>query len=202
MGTRVSVGSVDISLESGRGTVRDLVVANPEGFSREEMFRLAEITVDVDVKSLNKDPIVIDEVTVSAPQVRVEMNAQAQTNVGKVKSAVDQYQSASAPKERKQDSGFEKRFVIRRFVFEEGTVEVDATAMEVDAVDAELPPVRLSDVGGARGDTPDGIGKTVSRAFLGAVGNVVAQQVQARAAEAAKQKASDAAKKALGKLLD
>jgi uncharacterized protein involved in outer membrane biogenesis len=202
LGTKVSVGSVDISLKSGRGTIRGVSVDNPDGFSSGEMFKLGEITVDIDVKSLNRDPITIDEVTIAAPEVHVEMNEQAQTNVSIVKSAADKYQSASRSQEKKQDGGFEKRFIIEKFVFEEGTVDVDATAMGVEAVDLELPAVRLNNVGGPNGDTPDGIGKTVSRAFLGAVTNVVTSEVKKRATDKAKQEATDAAKKKLGELLE
>lgn len=201
MGTRVSVGSVDISLKSGRGTIRDVEVANPDGFSSGELFKLAEITVDIDVKSLNRDPIVIDAVTISAPYVLVEANERAQTNVGVVKSAVEKYQTASVPKEQKQDGGFEKRLIIEKFVFEEGTVDLDATAMGVERVDLELPPIRLNDVGGPNGGTPDAIGKTVTRAFLAAVTDVVADEVRGRAKEELKKKANDEAKNALGDLL-
>lgn len=201
LGTKVSVGSVDISLKTGRGTIRDVAVANPKGFSSKEMFTLGEITVDIDVKSLNRDPVVVDEITISAPEVLVEMNAQAQTNVSVVKSAADAYQSASPSKERKEDSGFEKRFVIEKFAFEKGTVDVDATAMGVEPAQLVLPPVRLSRVGGTQGDSPDGIAKTVSRAFLGAVSDVVANEVKRRATDKAKEEAGKEAKKAIDNLL-
>jgi hypothetical protein len=202
MGTEVSVGSVHISLKSGRGTIRDVTVANPDGFSSHDLFKLKEITLDIDVASINKDPIVIDEVTIAAPEVRVELNASGQSNVAVIKSNVDKYQSSTVPVERKEGGGFEKRFVIEKFVFEEGTVELDATALGVEAEALELPPVRMSDVGGPHGDTPDGIGKTVSRAFLGAVANVVTQEVKARAMEKAKQEAGDAAKKIIDKVFN
>lgn len=202
MGTEVSVGSVHISLKSGRGTIRDVTVANPDGFSSRDLFKLKEITLDIDVASINKDPIVIDEVTIAAPEVRVEVNANAQTNVAVIKSNVDKYQSSTVPVERKEGGGFEKRFLIEKLVFEEGTVEIDATALGVEAEALELPPVRMSNVGGPHGDTPDGIGKTVSRAFLGEVTDVVTQEVKARAMEKAKQEAGDAAKKIIDKVFN
>ncbi len=201
LGTRVSVGSVDISLKTGRGTIRDLAVANPKGFSSNDMFTLGEITVDIDVMSINRDPIVVDEITITEPHVRVEMNEQASTNVGVVKSTVDTYQTASAPKGKKEDSGFEKRIVIRKFAFEKGVVDVDAASLGVEETGLALPPVRMSNVGGAKGERPDGIAKAVSRAFLGAVMDVVADEVKSRATDKAKQEATEAAKKKLGDLL-
>ena len=38
-GTKVTVGSVDISLKSGRGTIHDLRVANPDGFSHDSVVK-------------------------------------------------------------------------------------------------------------------------------------------------------------------
>lgn len=202
LGTRVGVGSVDISLKSGRGTIRGVAVANPDGFSSNHMFELGEITIDIDVRSLNRDPIVVDQVTISAPVVRAEMNEQAATNIGTVKSTVEKYQSASVPRGRKEDAGFEKRVVIERFVFEEGVVSLDAAALGIEARDLKLPAVRLSNVGGPQGDTPDAIAKTVSRAFLGAAAKVVAEEAKGRATDKAKEKATDKAKKAIGDILN
>lgn len=203
MGTRVSVGSVDISLKTGRGTIRDVEVANPDGFSSGDLLKLTEITVDIDVKSLNRDPIVIDEVTISAPQVYAEVNAQAQSNVAAVRSAVEKHRTASVPPEQKQDGGFEKRLIIEKFVFEEGTVALDATALgieRVERIERELPPLRLNDVGGPNGDTPDAIGKTVSRAFLNSVTSVVANEVKDRAKDKAMEKVDEKVKKVVDDL--
>jgi hypothetical protein len=198
LGTDVSVGSVDISLKSGRGTIRNVKVKNPDGFDG-DAFTLAEITLDIEVGSLNKDPIVVDDIRIAAPDVKVILNEKGQSNIALIKEAADRYQASSAKQpEGKQDGGFEKRFRIEKFSFEEGHVAADATALGQGSIETALPPVRLSDVGGRNGDTPDGIGRTVSRAFLGAVMGAVANELKGRAMEEGK----DAAKKALEKLLD
>lgn len=195
-GTRVSVGSVDISLKSGRGTIRNIVVHNPKGFSSSDAFRLGEITIGLDVGSLNKDPIVIDEVRIAAPEVHVELDAGGQTNIGAIKDYADSY-SAAPTSGRKQDAGYEKKFRIAKFSFEEGRVDADAKAMGGGAMDAVLPPVRLKDVGGSGGAAPGVIGKDVTRAFLGAAMGVVGREIRDRAID----KYGDNAKKALEKLL-
>jgi hypothetical protein len=58
-GTKVSVGSVDISLKSGTGTIHDLRVANPDGFSHDSAVVLGGATLVLDIGSLNRDPLVI-----------------------------------------------------------------------------------------------------------------------------------------------
>lgn len=198
LGTDVSVGSVDISLKNGRGTIRGVKVKNPDGYDG-DAFELGEITVDIAVASLNKDPIVIDAIRIAAPDVRVILDEKGKSNIAVIKDAADRYQASTAKKpEGKQDGGFEKRFRIESFTFEEGRVAADATALDRGSIEAAMPAVRLSDVGGRNGDTPDGIGKTVSRAFLGAVMGAIGNELKGRALEEGK----DEAKKALEKLLD
>ncbi len=195
-GTKVSVGSVDISLKSGRGTIRNLEVHNPKGFSSAAVFRLGEITVDLDVASLNKDPIVVDKVTVLAPEVHVEVAANGQTNLGVVKDHVDAFHAGSG-RSRKQDAGYEKKFRIATFTFENGRLDADATAVGAGAFEEEIPPVRMKDVGGAQGSSPDAIGKEVTHALLGAAMNVVEKELRNRAVE----KLGEKVKEKLGTIL-
>ncbi len=198
LGTEVSVGSVDISLKSGRGTIRDVRVKNPDGY-KGDAFTLAEITLDVQVASINKDPIVIDEVSITGPSVHVILDEKGRSNITVIKEACDRYQSSSAGRQSdKKDSGYEKRFRIDRFSFEEGRLEVDASALGQETIETTLPPLRLTQVGGPGGDTPDGIGRTVTRAFLAAAMGAVGKELKGRAMEDGK----EAAQKALEKLLN
>jgi len=198
LGTDVHVGSVDISLKSGRGTIRDIRVGNPDGFGSGNAFQLDELTLDVQVASLNKDPIVIEEIDITGPEANVVFNSKAESNLGTIKKNVDDYQvSSKGHTTTKGDSGYEKRFLIRSFRFEQGEVKADATELGQGTVEADLPPVRLNDLGGPNGAPPDAIGKAVAQAFLGAVMGAVGDEL----ADRAKGEAKDEAVKALDKLL-
>jgi hypothetical protein len=198
LGTDVHVGSVDISLKSGRGTIRDIAVDNPKGFGSGTAFRLSEITLDIQVASLAKDPIVIEQIAIKAPEAHVVMNAKAQSNIGVIKSNVDTFQGPHDTKtSSKEDSGYEKRFLIQSFRLEGGKLSIDASALGQGSVERDLPPVTLSNVGGPRGETPENIGKVITGAFVGSVMKVVGNEVKARAED----KGKGAAEKALEKLL-
>ncbi|HEX5132156.1 MAG TPA: AsmA family protein [Candidatus Krumholzibacteria bacterium] len=197
--TRAFLGAVSISLKSGRGTIRDIRVKNPEGFDSGDVFTLDEITVDIHVASLNKDPIVIDEIRIAAPNANVVLDEQGRSNIAVIKAAADRYQAASAKHPAgKQDAGYEKRFRIEKFSFEEGHVTADATALGKGTIEATLPPLHLTEVGGPAGDAPDAIGKTVTRAFLGAVMGAVGNELKGKALE----QGEEAAKKILDKLIN
>ena len=63
----VTVGEVDISVSRGTATIRDLVVANPPGFSDEPAMRFGEISALVEITSGT-----IGNITVTRPHIRVE----------------------------------------------------------------------------------------------------------------------------------
>ena len=49
--TSVGVSGVDISIREGRGSIKGLTVANPDGFKKGNAFSLGDITVDIDLES-------------------------------------------------------------------------------------------------------------------------------------------------------
>jgi hypothetical protein len=183
----VSVGSVDISLRSGRGTIRNVRVENPEGFTEENAVELGELTLDVDIASLKRDPIVIDEIRVKAPLVNAEVDEKFATNVGIIRRHVQEYRAGTAaPAAGKQDAGYGKHFVIRSFVIEEGVIKGDATRIGRQKREFALPPVELSNVGGERGVLPDAMGKAVSAALFARIQQAVGDELKAAAVEGAK----------------
>jgi hypothetical protein len=48
-----------------------------------------------------------------------------------------------------------------RFVFEEGRIEVDASDLGLEKKTIVLPEIRLNDIGGAAGATPEEIAKEI-----------------------------------------
>jgi len=188
-GTKVSVGSVDISLKSGRGTVRDLHVANPEGFPHGAAVKFDEVTIDVDVSSINRDPIVIQQIRIIAPEVNAVVNEKLATNIGAIRRHADAYTArTAAPKSGKRDAGFEKRITIKSFVVEKGMVEGDATRIGSEKKQFELPPIELTNVGGERGVPPETMAKVMAAALFARVEQAAGDKLKAGATEKIKDK--------------
>jgi hypothetical protein len=185
-GTAVRVGSVSIDVTGGRGTIRGLRVANPEGYSRGDAFQLGEITLGIDLASLNASPIVIDELTVSAPKASYEVNAAGRSNFDALKANLDRGSSA-APAEKSEGGGEPPRIAIKRFAFQEGVVSADFSAVDPkrEKLEAALPTLRLQNVGGSRGGTPAELGKAIAGAFTRSVAKTVAANEAGRTAEKA-----------------
>ncbi len=68
----VRLNSAKIELSSGNGALRGLTVGNPRGFKSERAFSLGEISLRLDVGSVMKDPVVIKEISITAPEVTYE----------------------------------------------------------------------------------------------------------------------------------
>jgi uncharacterized protein involved in outer membrane biogenesis len=160
--TRVGVSGVDISLREGRGSISGLTVANPEGFEASNAFSLADITVDIDLKSVREDPVVIDEIRIRAPVVNAEITESGASNIDELRKQVQAYTAGASGGGDSDGSGGEKKNIrIKQFVFEQGRVEVDASALGVEKRTITLPEIRLTDVGGTSGAVPDKIAKVI-----------------------------------------
>jgi hypothetical protein len=168
-GVAVKVGAVELALRDGRGTIRGLRVGNPEGFSEGEAFRLGEITVEIDVSSLRQAPVVLPQIRIVAPEVNVEF---ARTGKSNLEVLLEHVQGPAADQaDAPESSGQEEplRLAVRHFVIESGALRGDVSAVSgagADRFEADLPPVRLSEVGGRAGATPVELGETVLQAFL------------------------------------
>ncbi len=83
VGSQVSVGSVDINLTEGSAAIYDFSIANPPGFSDQMMLSFAEVSVDIDVSTVNSEMIGIDSIVAREPFVLYE-RANGTTNIDTV----------------------------------------------------------------------------------------------------------------------
>ena len=210
VGTDVRVSSVAIDLREGRGTIRDLRIANPEGFTAGDAIRLGEITLAIDVKSVTSSPIVLDEVTVLGPQVSAEVTP-AGINLDVLRKNLERASasdgSAEAPAaESTGGAGEPVRILIRKFRFADGKIASDATAVGGDQKTLELPSLVMNDVGGPAGATPAVLGEQLIGAWLEqaatTVGKAEARGALDKVIDDNLGKGADAAKKALDSLFE
>lgn len=173
--TNVSVSGVNIKLREGRGSIDNLSIASPKGFEAPKAFSLGNITVDIDLESVRKDPVVIDEIRISAPEVHAEFNNKGESNIDELRKRVQSYTAAAGGGGDEGGGGGapEKKIRIAKFVFEKGKIDVDASALGIDKRSIDLPEIRLTNVGGNGGGTPDEIAKEI----MGAVAKQVTSEI-------------------------
>jgi len=167
-GTAVSVAGVQIKLKEGRGSVEGLRIGNPEGFQAADVFVLGDITLDLDVGSVRRDPIVLEEVRIASPVVSAEFAKDGTLNLDVLRKHLQgsaDRQSASAKSDDASKANADsKRLRIQHFVFEKARIEVDATALGIEKRTLDLPEIRLEDVGGQQGVPPEQMAQVILNA--------------------------------------
>ena len=156
--TAVRVDKVKIRLTdgatSGVGTINGLTIANPTGFATGYAFSLGEIRTQIDIESLKEEPYIIDEITVRAPQVFMEINKDRKTNLNELKKKLSTGEGASQAKPTSGqpiDPG--PRLKIRRLLFTDGNILAKIVPLKNKEYDLKLPTLTMTNLGGQNGAT-------------------------------------------------
>lgn len=70
--TTVVLKDADISPFSGKGSLKELTIGNPKGWTSEHAFFLKEISIHLEPKSLTSDHIVINSIVIDNPEIIYE----------------------------------------------------------------------------------------------------------------------------------
>lgn len=155
---RVSVGKVTIGLREGSGAITDLKVANPKGFNTPEALSLGDISLKLDTATLQQNPIVIKEVTITRPKVTYEY-ASAGGNLETIQKNTQAYaqkmgaggskpNGAATPQ---KDGKAETKVIIERLVVSGGQIAMSHAALQGRELSAALPTITLTDIGKSQG---------------------------------------------------
>jgi hypothetical protein len=180
VGTRVSVESVHIELAAGRGTIRNVRVANPEGYSDADAISLAAIEMVIDARSLGEQPFRITSVRVGDSVVNFELHADGGSNIEQISRHIrggsDRREPEPTPSKDPQ------RLAIGEFAFAGGEIFLAHPGAE-GTERVHLPGLELADLGGERGATGGEIGEQIARAFTRRVVAATAGHQVGRAVE-------------------
>lgn len=184
LGTSVRVGSVSLATAEGRGTIRDLRIAQPEGFGAGDVIVVDEITLQIDPASLlDGEPYVVPLVRIAGPRVHYVILKDRSTNLGALQQNLERSASAEEPREPPPADVVESRLRIVRLEIEAGRVEADMTALGIGRAEVELAPLRMDDLGGAAGTSPGRIAQRVGSRFITTTLTKIAQSTIGRRLE-------------------
>jgi len=170
--TAVHVASVKIDLGQGRAQIAGLTVGNPKGFSAPNIFKLGKISTKIDLSTLKENPVVIDEIIVSAPSVFYEINKSGDSNADVIKKNLASGSKASSGEGSKSD---QFKMIIRKLVVEGSTAQVRIAALKGREQSVTLPRIVMTDVGKKSGGaTAAEVATQLSKKLLGNVQSSVA----------------------------
>ncbi len=189
--TKVVLTSASISPLSGRGTLSGLVVGNPQGWSEANLCSLGQIHLDVQPFSILGDHIVVNEISIEAPEFNYETKI-VSSNVADLLKNIEQLTGGKDSPQATTKSGKPIKFEVKKFRLQNGWVRlgVGPAAMKLP-----MPPIALDNLGTTEGGiTPDqlvlAVMKSVTSSVVGATTGAalkIGGTTGAAAAEGAKQ---------------
>ncbi len=168
-GSRVRVSSVDLSLASGKGVINGISVQNPKGFSDGTALAVKSVAFQIDTRSLMKNPVVIDQVTIEEPDIVFENAGSEKSNIAELSSSIDRFLNAAwfrSNKDGRVESGTNrKRFTIRRLSVSRGQIAVRSGKTGRKMKTHRLPSLTLTNLGGENGAESGQLGQEVVSIF-------------------------------------
>ena len=131
-------------------------IKNPDGYLKGDAISFKEVFINPDptLEALKgNEPLVIDEIRISSPFLRLEQAGLSKNNLIDIKNKFSDLSSkysskkSAAPAEAKKSKSARK-YIIRKIVFEDGSVAFTAGTLNQEA---PLPSFTMKDLGGADG---------------------------------------------------
>ncbi len=163
--TEVSVSGMEINLKEGKVGIAGLTIANPDGYSSANLFEMEGIEVELDLKSLSEDVLVIKSIRIHNPLIVFEGD---ETGGSNMQTLLDNMESGLSDGE---NTGSEEiKIIIDRFEFSGGLVKASSPAKPGEVQDIKLPAIKMSGIGRKEGGvTPDVAVEKVTKKLLEAV---------------------------------
>jgi hypothetical protein len=170
-GTAVRVSRVALRPLQGTGAIEGLTVANPRGYASPHLLSLGGIRLSLAARTTASNPVVIDDIRVSAPLVVYELNDDGVANIDVLRKNL----AADRP-QRTGDTGTtagERRIRIRRLVIENARIEVRIAAFGDKPRSLMLSRIEMANIGGTNGAPPEEAAKQIVSAVLSDVSREV-----------------------------
>lgn len=174
--TTVTLKKADVSVTSGEGALRGLVIGNPKGYKTDTAFKLGEIKVKLDVGSLTGDTVLVHDVTIMAPDITYELGGTAGDNIRAIRDNAQRFVGGGAKSGQtaSKDDGTGKKLIIENLWVRDGKIAVSATALGGKKLTTDLPTIHLTDIGKKEGGASAG---EVADKVLGAINASVQKAV-------------------------
>lgn len=186
IGTEVTLSDVNIRLSEGRAELYGLAIANPKGYSDAKALSLGEIALELDLGSIGKDVLVINEVLASDIRLLAEQNTSGinlQSLLNNVKSSqgsAPPEPAESEPKSPEERAASEFRLAVKKLTF--GGGNIDLVSEQYGERDLKLPPVTLTNLGSAsNGLTPGELAQAAMEPLLAQAKEAVRDYAEAEA---------------------
>ena len=171
LGQTVKVGGVNIKLKDGMGEITGLTIANPQGFADAQAFVMDRIRLALDLGSLSKNPLVLNEFILESPVVSLDIREDGTSNLDEIIQHL-KAQQKEKPAKSKEEAPAEPKaeaeplfFAIKELKIAGVQLTVRHPKLGEEAREYVLPDIDLQNVGGETGVSPAKLGEVVVEAI-------------------------------------
>lgn len=189
--TEVKLQAANIELTKGKGSLQNLTVANPSGFSQANAVEMGAVILHIDPESLLGDVKVIKEISVDGAKLLAEQKNLKDTNL---QALLDNIQQSAGPAKEaaSAEKGPDVRLMVEKFRFTNGQLNLKSAQFGERSIN--LPTIALDNIGDkTTGLTPEQLGQAVVAPLLEQVKAAVTKELT----ELAKAKAEEKLKEKL-----
>jgi len=190
LGTPVGVDAVAIELKNGGGTISGLSIANPTGFSAGNAFQMDKIKLGIDLGSIGKQPLVINELEIDSPIVRLDVNEDGSSNLNTLMDNMKN-NSTKADEKAAEQQGEPMRMSFERLSITGVTVQVNIAGQPSETV--VIPDIEKHNLGKDGGLTPAQLGTII-------IGDIISSSLEHALEKKITEKIGEATESFIGNL--
>jgi hypothetical protein len=145
----VTVDRVEVRPLRGKLRIVNLTIGNPEGFKTPSAFKVDQIRIAVQPRSLFSDVVQVQEVYIAGPEITYEIGL-GKTNIGKIQDNIDAFvKTVSGPGEAEPAApgGSTKKVTIDVARVENGKIHLGGTLIGQETLPIPLPTIEMHDIG-------------------------------------------------------
>ena len=164
----VKLAGVSLSLLSGSGSIKGLVIGNPEGYQSPHAISVGSSSIAVSPGSVLADKVVVKYIRIEAPEITVELGPGG-SNLQKIQANLSSGKSSTggATEKPAADGKAGKKLQVDEVVVTGGKITLAASMLGGKLSEVPLPEVRLTNLGtGREGITPADLGTHILSAVM------------------------------------
>lgn len=196
--TRVAVGGVDIQLLEGKGGINSLTIANPKGFSNNDLFTLGNAGIQLDTQTITKPVKVIKNIAIAGVVLRAEQKGISDTNL---KTLLDNINEKTSPNAKQGNDNSQTKQDIRLMVesLQFGESKILLETEQYGGRTITLPAYSQSNIGDKQtGLTPEQLSEAIVSNMLRKAEKAVKRELREAAKDKVEEKLKDKLKEELG----
>ena len=183
----VKLDSVNLSLLSGGGKIKGLLVGNPEGYKTPSAIQVGSASMALKPGSVFSDKVIIKSINLQAPEITFETDLKG-NNLSKILSNLQAFTGGSdSSSQQTASKGSSKKLEVDDFLISGAKLHVSLTTLGGKSATVPLPEIHLTGLG----QGPDGI-------TAAELTKVVFQEIEKSAVQAAGTAVTDLSKDAAG----